>query len=49
MAPSQEANNDNLRKSFDFLHNHCMLSVFNKRKFARRTCNQSMLPFFSCG
>ena len=27
MAPVQEANSDNLGKSFDFLHNDCMLSV----------------------
>ena len=27
MAPVQEANSDNLGKSFDFLHSDCMLSV----------------------
>ena len=27
MAPVQEANSDNLGKSFNFLHNDCMLSV----------------------
>ena len=27
MAPVQEANSDDLGKSFDFIHNDCMLSV----------------------
>ena len=27
MAPGQEANNDNLGKSFRFLQNNCMLRV----------------------
>ena len=30
MAPVQEANSDNLGKSFRFLHSDCMLSVLNE-------------------
>ena len=36
MVPGQEANSDNLGKSFDFLHNSCMSSVFVRIASKRR-------------
>ena len=36
MAPSQEANDDNLGIFFDFLHNNCMLCVLIRIASMRR-------------